>query len=237
MENNYPRGPENNDSFQSAEKFSSAMDKIESAREGFLDRVKKSREMLYEEESELNDLTDEELMEIYTDFETDRIEEFLKKENDTTFINRAEYNRDDLAFEEPDASTLVDSKNKIFQRGESSSYSEDFDQKIDSNVTYRIGPLGNLEIMSESSHQTLPDKARPHPLEATMKLYGDETIKSSKDSPNEFVSLSAEDAKKIANFITSIASFIAGLYANPNLEIILSDNKTRYEIVDATEEQ
>lgn len=223
--------------FKSAEKFSSAMDKIESAREAFLYKVKKSREMLYGEESELNDLTDEELMEIFTDFETDKIEDFLKKENDKTFINRAEFNRDDLAFEEPDASTLIDSKNKIFQRGESSSYSEDFDQKIDSNVTYRIGPLGKLEIMSESSHQTLPDKARPHPLESTMKLYVDDTIKSSKDSPNEFVSLSAEDAKKIANFIESIASFIVGLYANPNLEIILSDNKTRYEIIDAAKKQ
>jgi len=235
METNRPKVPEENNPFESAEKFSSAMEKIESARQGFLDRVKKSREMLYGEESELNNLNDEELLEIFSGFETDRIEDFLKKENDTTFINRADFNRDDLAFEEPDASTLIDSKNKIFQRGESSSYSEDFDQKLDSMVTYRIGPLGNLEIMSESSHQTLPDKARPHPLEATMKLYNDEATNSSKDSPNEFVSLSSEDAKKITNFIKRIAGFIVDLYANPNLEIILLDNKTKYEIIDATE--
>lgn len=223
--------------FESAEKFSSAMDKIEFAREAFLLRVKKSREMLYGDESELNDLTDQELMEIFTDFETDRIEDFLKKENDKTFINRAEFNRDDLAFEEPDASTLIDSKNKIFQRGESTSYSEDFDQKIDSNVTFRIGPLGKLEIMSESSHQSLPDNVRPHPLEATIKLYENESIDSIEDNTNEFLSLSPQEAKKIANFIESIAGFLANLYADPNLEMILSDNKTRYEIIDASQKK
>jgi hypothetical protein len=217
----------------SAEKFDSAMDKIESARQGFLDRVKKSREKIYGEESELNDLTDSELIEIFTDFETDRIEDFLKKENDTTFINRAEYNRDDLTFDEPDASTLIDSKNKTFLRGESSSYSEEFDQKNNAESTYRIGPLG-LEISVTSSHETLPDKATTHPL---LTLPSNNANDVQDQSPISYEIMPPEQAKKTANFIASVADFLEELYSNPNLVIILSDNKTRYEIIDTTEEQ
>jgi|GEM_PF-4134496 len=221
----------------SKEKFSSAMDKIESARQGFLDRVKKSREKIYGEESELNDLTDSELIEIFTDFETDRIEDFLKKENDTTFINRAEFNRDDLAFEEPDASTLIDSKNETFLRGESSSYSEEFDQKNNAVSTYRIGPLDMLEIGVTSSHETLPDKATTHPLEGSLILLSDDANDVQDESPISYVIMPPEQAKKIANFIASVADFLEELYSNPKLEIILSDNKTRYKIIDTTKEQ
>ncbi|MCX6805988.1 MAG: hypothetical protein NTY56_00885 [Patescibacteria group bacterium] len=221
----------------SKEKFSSAMDKIESAREGFLDRVKKSREMIYEEESELNDLTDSELMEIFSDFETDRIEDFLKKENDTNFINRAEFNRDDLPFEDPDASTLIDSKNKTFLRGEASSYNEEFDQKNSTEAIYSIGPLGMLEIGVISSHQTLPDKATTHPLESPLTLPGNDANGAQDQSPVSYEIMQPEKAKEIANFIASVADFLEELYSNPNLEIILSDNKTRYEIIDTTEEQ
>ena len=223
--------------YNSAEKFSSAMDKIESARQGFLNRVNETRKALLGEESEIKKLGDSELPSIFSEFETDKIETFLNKIKDTTFINRAEYNRDDLTFEEPDASTLIDSKNKTFLRGESSSYSEEFDQKNSTLATYRIGPLGMLEIRVTSSHETLPDKATTHPLEGSLTLLGNDANGAQDESSISYEIMPPEQAKIIANFIASVADFLEELYSNPNLEIILSDNKTSYEIIDKTKWQ
>lgn len=224
--------------FESAEKFSSAMDKIELAREGFFERIKKSRELLFGDDTELNELNDEELRNTFSNFETDKIEDFLKKENDQTFINRADFNKDDLVFEEPDSSTLIDSKHRILQRGESTSYSEDADQKIDLIITYRIGPLGTLEIMTDTSQQKYSDSATPHPAEETIDLPHFIEEELPEDNDYEFETLSLENAKKIANFMNIIADFISDLYSNPDLEIMISDNNmTRYEIVDASKKQ
>jgi hypothetical protein len=234
----FPQNESAPNPFESAEKFSSAMDKIETARRSFLDRVKKSREDLYGEVSEINNLKTDELLDIFTDFETDRIEDFLNDKKDSTFINRAEYNRNDLTFMEPDASTLIDSKNKILQRGESSTYSEDVDQKNNTEAFYRIGPLGTLEIMVTSSYETLPDEATAHPIEKPFKLPSNQEVNFPDENPSSFDIMNPVEAKKIADFINSVADFLKELYSNPNLEILYSENsKNSYEIKDLTENE
>ena len=116
-------------------------------------------------------------------------------------------------------------------------HSEEFDQKNSTLATYRIGPLGMLEIRVTSSHETLPDKATTHPLEGSLTLLGNDANGAQDESSISYEIMPPEQAKIIANFIASVADFLEELYSNPNLEIILSDNKTSYEIIDTNKEQ
>lgn len=127
-----------------------------------LDRLDQARENFLDQKSEPS-ITEKEKKDMVLDFETKIIEQILVKLKNKKYPWLGhEMDSSSSRMIEATGDTFIDTKNKTIYRAESTNYSEDAPEQVEIGRFYSLGSLGKIQVATTSETEDLDDALEPY---------------------------------------------------------------------------